>query len=847
MLRKALSLWILILLAATSPAFAQPALSALQPLPASSIATRGAADAPRIDALAIPSHPLSVVGPRGALLGFQDGSYEAWVFPWKLLANMRITVRMQGYPVPIDVNGQASGIRVRPWATTITYSHANFTIRQIMLAPQHAADDSGAIVLYQIEAVRPMTLTFSFDPKMQRMWPAPSDGPVSPEWVPTAGGSGFYILHLNFPQHTAALALPTARPGILAPYQERAKYWPLQFVLRFDPKRDAHRLFPLLMVLGQRTAGSSPAALARKLAALDGAVRQEYRATRRHFRHLLATRTRLMSPDARLNAAFAWAEVAIDQLRVEATPGHREEALTAGFVNSGDSARPGFGWFFGRDALWTLYAVDSDGDFRTARHEFEFLFARQRADGKIMHEYAQTAALVDWGALPYEYAAADSTPLLIMAAADYLHVSGDRAFIAAHWANIAKAWHFETMHVSTDGFFNNSQGTGWVESWVPRMPEQEIYLAALDQQASAAMADLARATGHEDLASAARARAQRLARVLQREYYEPRLRFYAFSHNADGSVDPTPTIFPSVAFWDGDLRLAADGPMLRRWASSEFSTDWGARDVGDHVSFYDPISYHQGSVWPLFTGWLSVAEYRAGQPLAGEAALMQNANLTFAQDLGSVTELLSGHYFQVLGRSTAHQLWSSAMVISPVLRGMFGLRWDAAGRVLSVTPQLPATWRHAVLRHVPFGDSTVTLSFTRSGAQWLVAASGKAAADLHLESRARGAKLVGDTLHIPLPAVEISIPHHRLPQFGATTRQMKVLDEQYTNDGLTLELAAPGGTRATLEAHANLAGLNLRASGAALGPPDGSDRLLTVSFPPGAGYVERAVRLAWSP
>ena len=797
-----------------------------------------------IEAQTIPSRPVSVVGPRGALLGFQDGRYEAWIFPWKLFSGMRISARMQNYPVPIDVNAQSAGIEVSPSATTITYSHANFTIRQIMLAPQHAADGTGVIVLYRIDALRPMTLTFSFDPAMQRMWPAPSDDRVSPQWVQAADGSGFYILHMNFPEHTAALAMPSAEPGIMPPYQERAKYWPLQFVLHFDPKRDAHKLFPLLMVVGNRTVDSTPAALVRKLAVLAGSVDSTYRDTTRHFRALLATRMHLDSPDPRLNAAFSWAEVAIDELRVETTPGHQEEALTAGFVNSGDSTRPGFGWYFGRDALWSLYAVDSYGDFRTTRREFEFLFARQRADGKIMHEYAQTASLVDWGSLPYEYASADSTPLLLMAADDYLRISADRGFIAAHWANFAKAWRFETAHVSADGFYNNSQGSGWVESWVPSMPQQEIYLAALDQQASNAIADLADATGHADLARAARARAKRLADVLHREYFEPERNFYAFSHNADGSVDPTPTIYPSVAFWDGSLRLADSGAMLRRWASSEFSTDWGARDVGDRVSFYDPISYHQGSVWPLFTGWLSVAEYRAGQALAGEASLMQNADLTFAQDLGSVTELLSGQYFQTLGRSTAHQLWSSAMVISPIVRGMFGLQWDAAERALSVTPQLPADWQHAALYDVPFGNSTVTLSFARRGAQWIVTASGPAAAQVRLESRASGAKVEQGQLRIPLPAVEISLQHH-LPPFGASTRQMKVLDQRYSNDALTLELAAPADTTATLEVHANVPGLNIKASGAVLGAPVGNTRRLDVSFAPGTGYVRQSVHLAW--
>jgi len=58
---------------------------------------------------------------------------------------------------------------------------------------------------------------------------------------------------------------------------------------------------------------------------------------------------------------------------------------------------------------------------------------------------------------------------------------------------------------------------------------------------------------------------------------------------------------------------------------------------------------------------------------------MQNADLTWVQDLGAVTELLSSEFFQWFGRSTSHQLWSSAMVVTPTVRGMFGLEWKAEG------------------------------------------------------------------------------------------------------------------------------------------------------------------------
>ena len=450
-----------------------------------------------------------------------------------------------------------------------------------------------------------------------------------------------------------------------------------------------------------------------------------YRGTQKHFEEFSAQHLSIDTPDQKLNQAFTWAEVAIDQLRVQTTPSHAETALVAGFYTSGDSARPGFGWYFGRDALWTLYAVNSYGDYQLTRDQLNFLFKRQSPEGKIIHEWAQTADLVDWKSLPYAYASADANPLLLMASNDYLKVSGDKQFIQANWEALERTWNFETSHDSDgDGIYENTEGSGWVESWPPGMPHQEIYLAALDQQASTAMAELAKATGHTEIAQQADLRASKIGAAIEKEYLLPGGGFYAFSRNANGSVDSSPTIFPSVASWDGTYKLQHAQPMFDRWAAPEFSTDWGTRDLSPTVSFFDPISYHQGTVWPLYTGWVAVSEYRNGRSLSGYAHLMQNADLTWAQDPGAVTELLSGEFFAPLGRSTSHQLWSSAMVISPVLRGLFGLDWDAAGNKLTVTPSLPADWDRATLRHVPLASGNVDVEITRSGAMLLVRASG---------------------------------------------------------------------------------------------------------------------------
>jgi glycogen debranching enzyme len=795
---------------------------------------------------AIAQLPFSVVGPRGALLGQQDGVYEVWRYPWKILNQMRMSVEMQDYAVPIDVNQCAADIDVEPDRTTITYSHANFTIRQTMLAPaqparEHDGAIPGAMVLYEFEAVRPMTITFSFNPVMQRMWPAESPDRPSPEWI-SEGNSGFYILHLTTPEQAAALEMPGATLGILPPYQERAATWPLQFVLHFDPKQDAGKRYPLLVTYANSAQAATKNVLHQALDRLNQETNAIVDGNRDFYRSFLASRTALETPDADLNAAFSWAEASIEQLRVETASDPTHVALTAGFVASADAARPGFGWFFGRDSLWSLYAVNSYGDYETTREQIHFLLDHQRADGKIMHERSQTADLVDWASLPYPWASSDATPLLAMAVDDYLKISGDRAFVASIWPGIERAWRFEASHDSDgDGIYDNSEGSGWVESWIPSMPHQEIYLATLDEQASLAFEDLARSAGHGDLAGEAHERAARIGKTIESEYYEPDSRGYAFSWNGKAGQDTTATIYPSVAWWDGDWTLAHAEPMMAQWAGSDFSTDWGLRDLSDKTSFYDPISYHQGSVWPLFTGWVSVAEYRNGHPLSGYVHLMQNANLTWVQDPGNVTELLSGQFFQVFGRSTAHQLWSSAMVISPVLRGMFGLEWNAETKTLMVTPHLPAAWDHATIRRLPFGAGKVDLTLRRQGAQLLVQASD---AEIHLASHAAGARMSGGTLAIPLEAVEAGITEE-LPEYGAETGQMKVLSETYGEHSLTLQLSAPGGSRQTLEVRENVPQKKLASAGAELGADEQGLRWLTIRFPEAAGYTGKAVTLTW--
>lgn len=779
--------------------------------------------------------PWTVAGESGALLGRQSGKFEAWLWPNKILSNFSMQAELADYPVPIDVNALAAEIKVTPAETIITYSHAAFTIRQHMFAARGSdAPVVGVAAFFEIESVRPIDITFSFTPEMLHMWPAPNFGRPNGEWVAHGKQQGVYVLHTDDPNFSAIVAMPNTQPGIMAPYQERPQTYPLQFKLRFDPKRDKGLVYPLVMSLASSKQPYQQAA------DFEAALPAQYTQTQNYYAHFFDHRTTAETPSQRVNEALLWAELAVDQMQVKYKG--NEIGMVAGYYESGDSARPGYAWFFGRDTLWTTYAINSYGDFALTRKALDFLFRRQREDGKIMHEFSQSAYTLDWKSTPYFYASADATNLLIMVMRDYVRASGDMDYLRAHWPAVQKAYAFTRAHVSKNGVYDNSQGTGWVESWPQGMPHQEIYLAALDEQSAYAMSTLAALLSDTNLANAARQKSEEIRRVIDSEFYNQASQFYSFAQNADTTMDDTASIYPAVAWWDGTLTLPHAGPMLSRWASHEFSADWGTRDISERTPFYDPISYHQGSIWPLFTGWVSLAEYRAGRPLSALAHLMQNANLTWTQDLGSVTELLSGQFYQPLGRSSSHQMWSSAMIISPMIRGLFGVTCDVPNKTVYVDPHLPAEWDHAVLHNIGFGRQYVDLEYERSNGGKLTVRAKTANAENFCLARnfETSCKATPGTLHtltIEEPGVEIQIPTN-LPEQGSETRQLKVLDEQYSARQAVIRLEAQA--QSTYDLTVRLNRPHTTVEGAAL-----NGAKLHVQFPAGNGYVSKILTFSW--
>jgi glycogen debranching enzyme len=841
--------------------------------------------------------PFTVAGERGVLVGQQNGELEAWVLPVKLLSHLTIEANIAGYTVPIDVNRQAAAIEVRSDRTVITYAHIGFTVRQIMFSPNSGPAGTGPVVLFEFDCPRATDFIFRFTPELRWMWPERNEGVPGIEWVggseegkPTARGiGGYYVLHSDYPDFAGAVTIAGALPGILAPYQERPQVHPVELKVHYDPSRDRGRLYPMLMAVGTNASTATSAALGASLAKLSTTIPELYKAHADSYKKLLANSVSIETPDQTLNEAFQWAVISIEQLKTRLAD---ETALVAGYYASADSARPGFGWFFGRDALYTLYAVNGFGDFALTRSELEFLVRRQREDGKIMHEYSQTAPAIDWKQFPYMYAAADSTPLFLLTVLDYVRASGDSAFLTTHRDAIEKAWTFETSHADANGIYSNEQGTGWVESWPGGMPHQEIYLALLDQQASSAMAKIEALLNNPQASRAAQARAESIAQTIDQQFSNGDKGCYAFSRNKDGSLDRTRTVYPALAWWDpaqtsGKPVLTHDDECLRQFASHALNTDWGLRDVANDEPIYDGMSYHQGSVWPLFTGWAALAEYRGGQPLAGYQILMENANLTFTQDIGAVTELLSGDFCVPFGRSTSHQLWSSAMVITPTLRGLFGISIDAQTKTITVNPHLPASWDHAEVLGLQIPGERTSLYLTRknghleiymnptAGDAWKLRSDMTGATFGALENSrlpGKSSNVVLKGLRIPLPALEVdsslghlhpsesveAISPDRPPLPGARTSKFRFLNTEYKEHQLVLTVEGLAGTSGIVRLfrHGHFI------PKAQTGPAEAPDASISFSecdanpyactslpliftFPPGEGWKTITVTLTW--
>jgi hypothetical protein len=94
--------------------------------------------------------------------------------------------------------------------------------------------------------------------------------------------------------------------------------------------------------------------------------------------------------------------------------------------------------------------------------------------------------------------------------------------------------------------------------------------------------------------------------------------------------------------------------------------------------------------------------------------LRTNALLGLNGSLGHFTEVLSGNYYQELSTSSLHQIWSAAMVVSPMLRGLFGLRTNVQHHEITLAPHVPPQWTSFAIRNIEVAKSKTDVEYRKT-------------------------------------------------------------------------------------------------------------------------------------